>query len=167
VRWFSRLYGSNPLHLLVSIACFALAGYAAYQLRAGDVRGILIWLAGAVIGHDLILFPVYAIADRSMTAVFRRRPPALPAVPWINYLRVPVVLSAILLLMWFPLIFRLPKQFTVDHTALPITPYLGHWLAITGGLFLLSALTLALRLATRRREPGTVGRHRSDWDLPA
>lgn len=158
MRWFSRLYGSNPLHLLVSIACFALAGYAAYQLRAGDVRGILIWLAGAVIGHDLILFPVYAIADRSMVAVFRRRPPALPAVPWINYLRVPAVFSAILLLMWFPLIFRLPKQFTVDHTALPITPYLGRWLAITGALFLLSAITLALRLGTRHRAPLTPSR---------
>lgn len=156
MRWFNRLYGSNPLHLLVTIACFALAGYAADKLAdGGDVKGLLIWLVGAVVGHDLILFPVYAIADRSVMTVFRRRPPAVltearagPA--WINYLRVPAVLSAILLLIWFPLIFRLPKQFTSDHTALPLTPYLGRWLAVTGALFLLSALTLALRLALGR-----------------
>lgn len=150
MRWFRRLYGSNPLHLLVTIACFALAGYAANQLRTGDVVGIIIWLGGAVIGHDLILFPLYALADRSVMAVFRRRPPALPAVPWINYLRVPVVFSAILLLIWWPLIFRLPTQFTADHTGLSLNPYMGHWLAVTGALFLLSAVAYALRLRPRR-----------------
>lgn len=148
MRWFSRLYGSNPLHLLVTIACFAIAGYAANKLAAGgDVKGILIWLVGAVVGHDLILFPLYALADRSIMTVFRRRPPALPAVPWINYLRVPVVFSAILLLIWFPLIFRLPAQFQADHTTLPTSVYMGRWLAVTGALFLLSALAFAVRLA--------------------
>ena len=148
MRWFSRLYGSNPLHLLITIACFAIAGYAANKLAAGgDVKGILIWLAGAVVGHDLILFPLYALADRSIMTVFRRRPPTLPAVPWINYLRVPVVFSAILLLIWFPLIFRLPTQFQADHTTLPTNVYMGRWLAVTGALFLLSALAFAVRLA--------------------
>lgn len=148
MRWFSRLYGSNPLHLLITIACFAIAGYAATRLAAGgDVKGILIWLVGAVVGHDLILFPLYALADRSIMTVFRRRPPALPAVPWINYLRVPVVFSVILLLIWFPLIFRLPTQFQADHTTLPTNVYMGRWLAVTGALFLLSALAFAVRLA--------------------
>lgn len=148
MRWFSRLYGSNPLHLLITIACFAIAGYAANKLAAGgDVKGILIWLVGAVVGHDLILFPLYALADRSIMTAFRRRPPALPAVPWINYLRVPVVFSAILLLIWFPLIFRLPTQFQADHTTLPTSVYLGRWLAVTAALFLLSALAFAVRLA--------------------
>jgi len=169
MRWFSRLYGSNPLHLLVTIACFAIAGYAANKLAAGgDVKGILIWLVGAVVGHDLILFPLYALADRSIMMVFRRRPPALPAVPWINYLRVPVVFSAILLLIWFPLIFRLPTQFQADHTTLPTNVYMGRWLAVTGALFLLSALALALRMGSR----GLRGRHGpgeqiadSPWDV--
>jgi len=154
VRWFSRLYGSNPLHLLVTIACFAIAGYAANKLAAGgDVKGILIWVIGAVVGHDLILFPVYAIADRSIMTIFRRRPPALPAVPWINYLRVPVVFSAILFMIWWPLIFRLPADFT-DKTGLPTNVYMGRWLAVTGALFLLSALAFAVRLAVGgRRRP--------------
>jgi hypothetical protein len=173
MRWFSRLYGSNPLHLLVTIACFAIAGYAANKLAAGgDVKGILIWLVGAVVGHDLILFPLYAIADRSIMAVFKRRPPALPAVPWINYLRVPVVLSAILLLIWFPLIFQLPKQFQADHTTLPTSVYMGRWLAVTGALFLLSALAFAVRLAvgggrrSQDRAPSLVRSDQSDRAAP-
>jgi hypothetical protein len=162
MRWFSRLYGSNPLHLLVTIACFAIAGYAANKLAAGgDVKGILIWLVGAVVGHDLILFPLYALADRSIMMVFRRRPPALPAVPWINYLRVPAVFSAILLLIWFPLIFRLPTQFQADHTTLPTSVYMGRWLAVTGALFLLSAIALAFSMGTGRR--GLRSRRRSGW----
>lgn len=164
MRWFVRWYGANPLHLLVMIACFAIAAYAANQLRTGDVVGILVWLGGAVIGHDLILFPLYTIADRSVMAVFRRRPPALPAVPWINYLRVPVVFSAILLLIWFPLIFRLPKQFTADHTGLSLNPYMGHWLAVTGVLFLLSALAYAVRLRPRRRTQRPVGQRQATPD---
>ena len=168
MRWFSRLYGSNPLHLLVTIACFAIAGYAANKLAAGgDVKGILIWLVGAVVGHDLILFPLYALADRSIMMVFRRRPPALPAVPWINYLRVPVVFSAILLLIWFPLIFQLPTQFQADHTTLPTSVYMGRWLAVTGALFLLSALAFAVRLgmgAGGRRSRSAPGHRVADLD---
>jgi hypothetical protein len=150
MRWFARWYGASPLHLLTAIACFALAGYAADRLRAGDYVGIAVWVGGAVIGHDLILVPLYTIADRSVMAVFRRRPPSLPAVPWINYLRVPVVLSALLLMIWFPLIFRLPTDFT-GKTGLSLSPYLGHWLAVTGALFLLSAVALAVRLRFVRR----------------
>jgi hypothetical protein len=168
MRWFRRLYGSNPLHLLVTIACFAIAGYAATKLRVADtdVVGIVVWLGGAVIGHDLILFPLYAIADRSVMAVFRRRPPALPAVPWINYLRVPVVFSGILLMIWFPLIFRLPTQFQADHTTLPLTPYLGRWLGVTGALFLLSAITFAVRLAVRGGGRSVRGGEADDDDEP-
>jgi len=44
------------------------------------------------------------------------------------------VLSGVLLLVWFPLIFRLPSHFPVS-TTLPLNPYLWHWLAVTGALF--------------------------------
>jgi hypothetical protein len=60
--------------------------------------------------------PLYSLADRSAMAVFRHRRPYLPEVPWINYLRVPVVLSGMLLLIWFPLIFRLPTRFPATTT---------------------------------------------------
>ena len=150
---FLRWYGASPLHLLTLLGSFALAGYAAAVLLPVNAVGILIWFAGAVIGHDLILMPLYTLADRSATAVFRHRPRQLPAVPWINYLRVPAALSGILLLIWFPLILRLPGHFTAS-TALPLDPYLWHWLAVTGVLFLLSAAAFALRLRAGRRGAG-------------
>jgi hypothetical protein len=142
------------------VGSFALAGYAADRLLPGNVMGIAVWVVGAVIGHDLILAPLYTLADRSVTAVIRHRPPKLPAVHPINYLRVPVVLSGLLLLIWFPLIFRLPTGFPAA-TTLSLDPYLWHWLAVTGALFLLSAAALALRLRTgqhrARRAPEPAG----------
>jgi peroxiredoxin len=145
-----RWYGASPLHLLTMIGSFALAGYAAAELLRHNPVGILVWLVAAVVGHDLLLMPLYTLADRSATAVFRHRPLNVPAGPWINYLRVPAVLSGLLLLIWFPLIFRLPGRFTTS-TTLPLNPYLWHWLAVTGALFLLSATALALRLGAARR----------------
>ncbi len=150
---FSRWYGAGPLHLLTMIGCFALAGYAAAELLPTNFVGIPIWLVGAVIAHDLVLLPLYTVADRSALAVFRHRPPRLPDVPAINYLRVPAALSGILLLIWFPLIARLPTRFP-DTTALSLNPYLWHWLAVTGVLFLLSAAAYAVRLRLYRARPG-------------
>jgi hypothetical protein len=150
--WFKRWYGANPLHMLAMIGCFALAWYAGAGLLHAKPVGVAVWFAGAVVGHDLILMPLYALADKSVMTVFRHRPPKLPTVPWINYLRVPVVLSGMLLLIWFPLIFRIPSRFP-RYTDLSLDPYLGHWLTVTGALFLLSAIALAVRL-----RPGRGGR---------
>jgi hypothetical protein len=155
VRRFSRFfrwYGAGPLHLLTMVGCLALAAYAAADLFSKNPVGIAVWLVAAVVGHDLILVPLYTLADRSVIAIFRHREPRQPEVPWINYLRVPVVLSGLLLLIWFPLILRLPKRFTYT-TTLSLDPYLWHWLAVTGALFLLSATAYAVRLRTTRHRP--------------
>jgi len=163
MRWFRRWYGANPLHLLAMLGCVLLSDYAAVRLLHVKPVGVLIWLVGAVVGHDLVLFPLYVLADRSVMAVFRHRPPKLPTVPWINYLRVPTVLSGILLLMWFPLIFRIPSHFP-RTTDLSLNPYLGHWVAIAGVLYLLSAAAFALRLrpGRRGREIADDRRHTAD-----
>jgi hypothetical protein len=160
MRWFSRWYGANPLHLLVMFGCAALTGYAGAAVLQVKPIEVLLWFVAAVVGHDLVLFPLYVIADRSVTAVFRHRPPSLPTVPWINYLRVPVVLSGLLLLIWFPLIFRIPSHFP-RTTDLSLNPYQGHWLAVTGALFLLSAVAYALRLRPGHRERRTAGHRRA------
>lgn len=152
MRWFNRWYGANPLHLLALIGCFALAWYAGEGLLHAKPAGVAVWFAGAVVGHDVILFPLYALADKSVTTVFRHRPPKLPTVPWINYLRVPVVLSGLLLLLWFPLIFKIPSRFPTT-TDLTLDPYMGHWLVVTGALFLLSAVAFAFRLRPGRSQP--------------
>ncbi len=161
MRRFLSWYGAGPLNLLTMLACLALAGYAAAALLPNNAIGIPVWFIGAVIGHDLLLMPLYTLADRSAMAVLRHRRPAQAAVPWINYLRVHAALSALLLLIWFPLIFRLPRRFP-GTTALSLDPYLWHWLGVTGALFLLSAAGLALRLRTSRREGRVRDRRRAD-----
>ena len=167
MRWFRRWYGANPLHLLAMFGCVMLTGYAAGGLLQVKPISVLIWFGGAVVGHDLILVPLYVLADRSVMTVFRHRPPKLPTVPWINYLRVPAALSGMLLLIWFPLIFRIPGHFP-RTTDLSLNPYLGHWLAVTGVLFLLSAVAFALRLRPGRRGRAAAGHQRetADWMLP-
>jgi hypothetical protein len=149
MKRLARWYGANPLHLLALLGCFALAGYAAARLVPSRPLGVAVWFLGAVIGHDLLLMPLYSLADRSAVAAMRHRAPRLPAVPWINYLRVPAGLSGLLLLVWFPLILRLRTDYHASTTLSP-DPFLWHWLAVTGALFLLSAAMLALRL---RRTP--------------
>ncbi|MFI1769581.1 hypothetical protein ACH41H_47370 [Streptomyces sp. NPDC020800] len=157
---FARWYGSGPLHLLVLIASFALTGYAMVRLFAVRPWAVAIWFVGAAILHDLILLPLYSLADLSALAVLRHRPAGGPTVPWINHLRVPAFLSGLLLLVWFPLVFRLAVPYP-GATGLSYSVYLGRWLAITGVLFAASAMAFAMRLR-RVRRPG-----RSDKNRPA
>jgi hypothetical protein len=152
MRRLLRWYGASPLHLLALLGGFALAGYAAARLVPSRPLGIATWFLGAVIGHDLLLMPLYTLADRSAAAVIRHRAPRLPALPWINYLRVPAALSGLLLLVWFPLILRLRTRYQASTTLSP-DPYLWHWLAVTGVLFLASAVALALRIRSLRQPP--------------
>ena len=156
MRRLLRWYGANPLHLLALLACFALAGYASVPLVQYRPLAVAIWFTGAVVGHDLLLVPLYSLADRSATAALRHRAPPLPAIPWINYLRVPAALSALLLLIWLPLILRLHTNYHASTTLSP-NPYLWHWLAVTGALFLLSAAAFALRLRGRPRAAAPPG----------
>ncbi|MDQ3153402.1 MAG: hypothetical protein M3R63_17390 [Actinomycetota bacterium] len=147
-----RWYGAGPLHLLAFLASFALAGYAALKLFGGNPVGVGIWFVGCIVGHDLLLFPLYALADSSLVAVLRRRP-AAATVPWVNHVRFPAVVSGILLLVWAPLVFRLSVGYE-SITSLTTEPYLERWLAVTGVLFAASAALYALRLrAARRPQP--------------
>ncbi len=145
-----RWYGSNPLHLLALIGCFALAGYAGLRLFDARPLAVAVWLFGAVLAHDLMLFPLYALVDRSVQGVLRHRPVPIPAVPWINYLRVPVLLSALLLLVYFPLILGYPPGYALI-TGMPLSVYFERWLLVTGVLFAISAVAFAVSL--RRRRP--------------
>lgn len=154
MSWFRRHYGARPLHLLALLACFALAGYAASAIVfAGLWLGVLVWLVGSAIAHDLLLFPLYAIADRSLHVRRDGRERARPRVPWVNQVRVPAAISGLLLLIWFPLIFGLPGAEYTRSVGQSTAPYLGNWLLATGALFGLSAVIYALRLARAARQP--------------
>ncbi|HEY2765594.1 MAG TPA: hypothetical protein VGJ13_16520 [Pseudonocardiaceae bacterium] len=142
--------GGDTVRLLGLLAGFAVTGYVAVRLFAGGPWGVGYWFLGGAVLHDLVLFPVYAVADFLLVIAIRRHPRAEPlGVPWINHVRFPVVISGILLLVWSPIIFRLPLAYPL-FTGQGTAPYLGSWLAITGGLFAISATGYALRLGRAR-----------------
>ncbi|MFB7496649.1 hypothetical protein ACFC09_18505 [Streptomyces sp. NPDC056161] len=146
----TRWYGAGPLHLLALAASFAITGYAMVRLFAVRPLEVALWIVGAAILHDLILLPLYSVADRSASSVLRHRTTPGPQVPWVNYLRVPAFLSGVLLLVWFPLILDLSVPYP-GATRLSADVYLGRWLAITAVLFLASALAFALKLRRTRK----------------
>jgi hypothetical protein len=225
-RWVRRWYGANPLHLLALLAAFALAGYAVHAvLAAGQWTGFAAWFAVAIIGHDLLLFPLYSLADLSLrhllpggshgrlpapkpaergpfdafqagggrqppasappggTAV-TLRPPAAPQAtapqatagqavagaavarppgaapawpPLLNYVRIPVIFSLLLLMTFFPMILGLSEPELHRASGLTTGPYLWRWLGVSGVMFAISAAAYALN--TRRAAARAGRRH--------
>lgn len=150
-----RAYGANPLHLLTLLAAFALTGYVVTHLVHEPLAvRMLIWFLGAVIGHDLVLFPIYALADRSLTAGLRRlwpRPGAAAPVPPVNYIRVPALGTGLLFLIFFPGILRQGQPTYLAATGQDQQPYLGRWLLLAAAMFAISAVSYAVRLQRARR----------------
>ncbi|MCA1697000.1 MAG: hypothetical protein LC749_21030, partial [Actinobacteria bacterium] len=74
-------------------------------------------------------------------------------VRWLNYLRVPAVISGLLLLVWSPLILRVSDGAYHAASGLSAQPFLPRWLAVTAVLFAISAVTLVVRAAMVRSAP--------------
>ncbi|MEH0826744.1 MULTISPECIES: hypothetical protein [unclassified Micromonospora] len=142
---FRRAYGAAPWHLLLLLGCFAVTGWVVLRL-AGEPTAVqmLLWFLGAVVAHDLLLFPVYALADRALRAGVRRRgaPSAL------NHVRVPALAAGLLLLVHLPGVLGLGDGTYRAATGLEPRPLLARWLAVSAALFAASAALYALR---RRR----------------
>jgi hypothetical protein len=160
MRWWRARYGAHPLHLVLLLGCFAVAAYAVTRIHdQGGVVQIALWFGGALVVHDLIGFPLYAGLDRaarrrSAAGVERRRAAGRAAVPWINHVRVPVVIAGTLLLVSFPLVLRRSATNYQLSSGLTENRYLFHWLAVTGVLLAGSAAGYAGRLVRARRSPG-------------
>ncbi|MFJ3974186.1 hypothetical protein [Streptomyces sp. NPDC090021] len=143
---FRRRYGASPLHLLLVLASFALAVYAGVRLLAGDAFGVALWFVGAALVHDLVLLPLYAVTDRAAQAVCGTSGAGDPvARVSVNYVRVPAFVAGVLLLVWWPLVFRRVDHFTA-YTGLPADGFLTRWLLITAVLFAASAVVLLVRM---------------------
>ncbi|MGH3915882.1 MAG: hypothetical protein ACRDTC_21110, partial [Pseudonocardiaceae bacterium] len=134
-------------------ACFTLTAHVAVQVvEAGPWPAIALWLVAAAIAHDFGLYPLYTLADTAVCG--RARPRPRPVVSWRNHLRVPLAFSALLGLLWFPLILGLPEATYTAATGLSTAPYLSRWLLITGVLLACSALVYAYRWwRAHRRDP--------------
>ena len=148
---FRRGYGANPLHLLLHLAWMAVVGWAV--LRLLDVRPYLYlaaWFVGAVVLHDFVLLPLYAVLDRVVRVPLGRA---------VNYVRVPVVVSGLLLLAYFPIITgRGEEQFARVSGADYSESYLGRWLLATALLFLASALVYGVRARSAAGSGGSGSR---------
>ncbi len=150
-KWLQVYYGAGPLHLVCLPASLAFAGYLVWVVRpAPDSIRILAGIGLAALAHDLLLWPLYTLADRA-TRLSRSAPGRRLAVPLTNYLRVPAVLSAVTLAVSFPLVLRHSERTYHIATGLTEQPYLGRWLLLTGSAFAASAGAYALRLARTAR----------------
>lgn len=126
-----RLYGASPWHLLALLACFAVTAYTVTLLVGNPtLRNIIIWFVGSAIAWDLFGGPLLAAADFALRPLRSRRL-LLP-------LRVPLLISALLLLVWAPVIFQRSEGVYRQRTNLNQDPYLGRWVVITVVLFAVS-----------------------------
>lgn len=155
MKRFRRIYGAGPLHLVAALACFAVGGYAIARIFAvvGDPVRVLIWLGGGIVAHDLVLFPIYALVGVLVAAALTYAPAGL-AMPALNHLRAPALLSGLLLLVWFPVVSGKAPRTWERATGLANDVYLGRWLAVTAALFAGSALLLAFRAPGLRKARG-------------
>jgi hypothetical protein len=150
---FRRVYGSHPLHLLTLAAGFALFGYVIATIRPETLwnpnvwwQSIAVWFAAAIIAHDLVLFPVYALADRLLSTT--RRPVA--NVPVLNYIRVPALGAALTLVVFLPGIIEQGAPTYLAATGQTQEPFLGRWLLLTAVMFAASAIAFAIKLVLSR-----------------
>lgn len=145
--FFARRYGASPLHLLGHVACFAFAAYAVAQLlQARRADNIFLWLLGAVVLHDVLFLPFYSALDR----IARRGTRRLRAV---NHLRVPALISGLLLLVFFPAILGRNAGSFERVSGVGVDGYAGRWLLVTAGLFGASAVLYAVRGRRAARRP--------------
>ncbi|MDG4772864.1 hypothetical protein [Solwaraspora sp. WMMD792] len=153
---FRAGYGAPLWHLLVLVGCFAVTGWVVLRL-ADETTAVrmLIWFVAAVIVHDLVMWPVYAAADRALLTATRSttatqaatgngsRPARLSVV---NHVRVPALGSALLFVVYLPGILQLGGGTFTAATGLTQQPYLTRWLLASAAMFAVSGLWLAVRL---------------------
>ncbi|MCV7410008.1 hypothetical protein AWC05_22900 [Mycobacterium florentinum] len=152
---FAAIYGSHPLHLLTMVCGFALLGYILFTFQPATLwnpetwwQSIAVWFAAAVVVHDLLFFPLYALADRLLSA---RPPRGHPKVLARNYIRVPAMGAGLTLLIFLPGIIEQGGPTYLAATGQTQQPFLGRWLLLTAAMFAMSAICYTIRLFAARR----------------
>jgi hypothetical protein len=156
---FTAIYGSHPLHLLTMMSGFALLGYILATLKPATLwnagswwQSIAVWFTGAVVAHDLLFFPLYALADRALSARLGRRPVrSHPKVLARNYIRIPALGAGLTLLIFLPGIIEQGGPTYQAATGQTQQPFLGRWLLLTAAMFAASAIGYGARLIAARQ----------------
>ena len=116
MRRFRHQYGANPGHLLVALASLAISAWALSMVL--DVLSaperFLIWFIGAIVLHDFLFLPLYsALGLGAATVLTRGERASRLQIAALNHLRVPLLLSGLMFVVWFPLILsQSPAGFT-------------------------------------------------------
>ena len=143
---FRRLYGAGPLHLVVMLLAIALSLYAVTRIRDDPaLLKIAVWFVGAALVWDLLLGPALAVVDRLLLPLHR--------VGALNHVRVPLLASALLLLVWAPAILQRSEGVFRTKAGLSQDVFLGRWLVITAVLCAVSAALYGLQVLRGRRRP--------------
>jgi hypothetical protein len=153
---FRRRYGASPLHLLALLACLLVAGAGIagwLDATAPFTDRVLVWFIGAAIGHDLVLLPLYSLLDRIAFGAWRHRGAARaedPGAGW-AFVRIPALLSGLLLLIFFPEILRLGDQTFHTASGMHQNVYLVRYLLTCAALFAGSAFVYGAGAIRSRR----------------
>ena len=135
-------YGTSPLHLAAHAILFAVFGWVVLQLvDARESFNILVWFVLSVVLHDLVLLPFYSALDRV----------AAKAMPSVNYVRIPALLSGLFLLLFFPPILGRNDASFARVAGEEPEGYLERWLVVTAVLFAVSLGLCVLHVTKQRR----------------
>ncbi|MDQ4072333.1 MAG: hypothetical protein M3088_05595 [Actinomycetota bacterium] len=147
---------------MVGVAAIAVSAWAVLQaFERGSPLSLTKWFVGSILAHDLVLVPLYSLLVIGLLRLVGgrrardREGPSPRRLLVLAHLLVPAALSLLLLLLFFPLVLGLAEGGYRGVSGLSTDPYLPRWLILSGSLFLLSGVTLAVRLA---RAPGRAER---------
>ena len=156
---FRRLYGAGPAHLVALLVSLLVSGLAVrrfFDADAAETVKILVWFGLGIVTADLVFLPLYSVADRILSRHPADGPGAARFARARMHVRVPLILSGLLLLVFAPLILRRNPGDFGDASSLSPDPFLHRWLIAAAGLFALSAVIYGVRvMLARRRGPGT------------
>lgn len=150
---FRRLWGAGPLHLLGHLAMIGVVAYALSVMFRAEFApqpwNLILWLLGGAVLHDAVFLPAYSAVNVAAARLLSGR--RAPRVPVLEHLRVPLVISGVLLLTFAPRIFAGQPQNFERALGHPPPDYLGRWLAVVAVLFGLSAAIYAVRFVRAGR----------------
>lgn len=153
---FTRIYGSSPWHLLVIIIGFAALVAVVATMKPATLwnpdswwQSIAVWFIAAIVAHDFIAFPLYALIDRALPHDYythhHRKRQSIG-----NYIRLPAMATALTFLLFLPGIIRQGGPAYEAATGQTQDPYLTRWLWLTAGFFATSAAIYTIQLLRRR-----------------
>lgn len=135
--------------LPVLIGCLAITGYVVDKVISGPMAvRIIIWFAAAAILHDFVLFPAYSLIDRVMGAIRPRS--GSTSQPIINHVRVPAVLSALMLLIYLPTILGRGAGAFHAASGLGQVDIFFRWVLLSLGFFAVSGAVYFVRFLLSR-----------------